>query len=222
MKITRDDATWMYSVEWDDGRRQQLASVTTIIDAALGQFQGFTLDQLQDMFRDGERAGQIAATVAAVMDRVRNAGAFGRAVHSLTELDDQGILDEDSLDPALKLILAAWKKFKVDCNPIMCCAEHSIASKLGYAGTLDRIATMDGKPVLLEIKSRPYKAGRDGLQTIAYQKAYEEMTKTKISKRYVIELTLGGDYKLTETKDRQDWDMFRCALAIFNWREKHG
>lgn len=226
MKITRDDATWLYTVTDDKGRARILSSVTTIIDSALHQFRGFETNQFAEMLQSEingarEKVSQITAGVVGLMGKVINAGHFGRAVHQLTELDDRENLDEESLDPALVPILHAWRKFRVDHRPVMIYAEHLVASKLGYAGTLDRVAEINGQRVLLEIKSRPYKQGRDGLQTIAYQKAYEEMTKTKISKRYVLELSLAGTYILTINSDRQDWDMFRTALAIHNYRRKY-
>jgi hypothetical protein len=203
MIITRDDSTWVYTVTEDDGSNpRKLPSVTTVIDQALNQFAGFT---------------------PAMMERVKNAGEFGRAVHTLTELDDAGTLDEENLDPGLLPILQAWEKFKFDSPFSFIRAEYPIASKLGYAGTLDRIAEKhNGSKILLEIKSRQYLDGRDGLQTIAYAKAYEEMTGEKIKQRYIIELKRDGTYTLTENRDQQDWNIFRSMLAIYNWRKNHG
>jgi hypothetical protein len=226
VKISRDDKTWLYTVTDDDGGSRILPSVTTIIDAALEQFRGFDTNQFTEMFRDiemgnREKVSQITAGVVTLMNKVINAGQFGSAVHILTAMDDQDILDEDALDPALIPILTAWRKFKAVHQPVMFCAEFRVASRLGYAGTVDRVAAMDGKPSILEIKSRPYKSGRDDLQTIAYQKAYEEITKTKISKRFVVELSLDGDFSITENKNAMDWDMFRSAMALFNWRKNH-
>lgn len=230
MIIARDDKTWLYTVAENDGSKPRiLSSVTTIIDSALGHFRGFSMKQLSEMLRASEDVGsrekveRITASAVYMMTKVRNAGEFGQAVHTLTVLDDSEDLATDILDPALLPILEAWRAFKTDHNPKMICSEYPIASRLGYAGTVDRvIQTNKAEMAILEIKSRQYMAGRDGLQTVAYQKAYEEMTKEKIKKRFVIELALDGTYKLTENKDSMDWDIFRSALAIHNWRKTYG
>jgi hypothetical protein len=49
-----------------------------------------------------------------------------------------------------------------------------------------------------------------------------DLTKDRISRRYVIELKLDGTHKLTETNDARDWGIFRSCLALYTWRKNHG
>lgn len=230
MKIERDDKTWLYTVEWDDGRRSQLKSVTNLIDAAFGLYRGFDIDLLEKLLElEGREMHQAALNLApraiGLIERVKNAGNFGRHVHELTELDDHGLLNEDALDPNLRGILTAWRGWRTKFGIDVIDGEVKLASRLGYAGTLDRIVTSFGdrsKLILVEIKSRAFNPWRDCLQTAAYKYAWEEMTGQKIARRVVVSLNLDGSWKAVENKGRGDMDIFRCALAINQWRENHG
>lgn len=227
MRIERDDKTWLYTVEWDDGRRRTCRSATTIIDAAFGTFRGIETEFLETMLENPteEEAVRAFRNARYIAERVKKAGEFGSHVHELTELDDHGVLDVENLDPNLRGILDAWRKFREEQGIEIVEAETKVASRLGYAGTLDRIATEQAtgheKLVLLEIKSREHNVWRDCLQTAAYKFAYEEMTGRKIAKRIVVSLFQDGTYKSTENKGRRDLDIFRSALAINQWRENH-
>jgi hypothetical protein len=229
MKITRDDKTWNYTCTDEAGGVRILPSVTTIIDAALGHFQGFKISDFKGMLEadepDRSKIERITVGAVAMTSKIKNAGNFGQAVHTLTELEDHGELDEDDLDTALRPILEAWRKFKSDHAPKILMRESKVCHRrLGYAGTIDGIIDMHGSEAVLEIKSRKYLEGRDELQTVAYAKAYEDTLKvTKLkTRRYVIELKLDGTYILTENKSAGDWEMFRCCLAIWYWRVNHG
>jgi len=227
VKISRDDKTWIYTVDWGNGKTSELRSVTTIIESAFGLYRGFSTDDLQAMVKAEEtrnsiRIQQIAGKAAKLMEMIRNSGEFGTNAHSATELDDHGLLDEDTLDPALMPIVKAWRKFKADFDVEILEVEIKFASKLGFAGSIDRIAEVKGNSTLLDIKTRKFKPVQDVLQTAAYKYGWEEMTGRKLSKRVIVSLNTDGTYKYTENKGPRDFEVFRCALALNHWRENHG
>ncbi len=227
MKITRDDKTWLYTADFGD-RRAVLKSVTTIIDQAFGFYRGFSLDDIQELVQastagNKNRAERVVAHAIFMADRFRNAADFGRNVHSMTDLDDDGTLDEETLDPGLRPLLKAWRTFKEETGFVLIESEVKLASRLGYAGTADRIANVDNRAALVEIKSRPFNPVTDVLQTAAYKAAWEEMHPgVRLAKRIVISLNLDGSYSLNENKGPRDFEVFRCALALSNWRQNHG
>lgn len=64
----------------------------------------------------------------------------GRQVHQITHFDDEGDLDESTVNPSLLPYLAAWRKYNQDhenvpWNEIEKAGYHS----LGFAGTYDRL-----------------------------------------------------------------------------------
>lgn len=95
-------------------------------------------------------------------DEIRDeAGRRGSVVHNLTELYDQGVevtLMTDSGAPKYKL--GEWAMFEryVDFRKRHKARIHAIelnmiSGPLGYAGTLDRVLTIDGTTYLMDIKT---------------------------------------------------------------------
>ena len=79
----------------------------------------------------------------------------GTVVHEYCELVDYGV-DEDGIEcePELAGYVIAYMRFLRDYKPLWECVEQKVYSEqFGYAGTLDRFGTIDGKPVLLDIKT---------------------------------------------------------------------
>lgn len=60
--------------------------------------------------------------------------------------------------------------------------ERVVASKLGFAGTLDLYCLIDKKPVIVDFKSSGGIYDSHKLQITAYQQAFEEMTGVKTSR----------------------------------------
>lgn len=146
----------------------------------------------------------------------------GTAVHRATELDDLDDLDEDSLDPMIVPYLEAWRQFKRDTRPVFHAIEQRVFSKRHwYAGTLDRIATLQGVRgiSMLDIKTC-VKVGKEvGPQTAAYAEAIEGY---RISNRFAVQLRPDGTYRLIPCKERSDWAVFHSALTLYNWKVQHG
>jgi len=79
----------------------------------------------------------------------------GTVVHEYCELVDYGV-DEDGIEcePELAGYVIAYMRFLRDYKPLWECVEQKVYSdQFGFAGTLDRFGTIDGKPVLLDIKT---------------------------------------------------------------------
>lgn len=95
-------------------------------------------------------------------DEIRDeAGRRGSVVHKLTELYDAGeevnlVNPNGSIDYKLNewAMFERYVDFRKRFSFTTDCIELNIISKeLGYAGTLDRVITMDGKKILLDIKT---------------------------------------------------------------------
>ena len=95
-------------------------------------------------------------------DEIRDeAGRRGSVVHKLTEMYDAGeevnlVNPNGSIDYKLNewAMFERYVEFRKRFSFTTDCIELNIISKeLGYAGTLDRVITMDGKKILLDIKT---------------------------------------------------------------------
>lgn len=117
-------------------------------------------------------------------DEIRDAaGKRGSSVHQLTEDYDQGIectlLDEYGKP---KYSLEEWAmferyvEFSVTHKPEHLLIEQTfISSELGFAGTIDRICTIDGKTYVLDIKTSNGIYNSYWLQLAAYRKLYNSV-----------------------------------------------
>ena len=146
--------------------------------------------------------------------------ARGRAVHLATELFDHGKLAE--IDERLEGYLEAWKGFKMasgfECQLI----EHRVFSNLfKYAGTIDRVGALDGKPTIVDIKSGAI-AGYAALQTSAYRRALLESDGIEVHRRVAVQVNSTGKFKVVEYQDHAGDDrLFLAALGVWRWREKN-
>lgn len=114
-------------------------------------------------------------------DSIRDeAGATGSIVHNLTERFDNGdtisLLDENG---HIGFKMTEWAMFEryVDFsrrfNPEHEMIEQNfIDSKAGYAGTIDRVCTIDGKKTLIDIKTSGAIYPSYWLQVAAYWNLY--------------------------------------------------
>jgi hypothetical protein len=174
------------------GRSVRLPSVTTVLGHFLMDFSGINPEVLE------------------------NARQFGTAVHGMVDLFEKGILDMEALDPALKPCLDAWIDCKAHYGFTVLQTEFQVASlRYMYAGTADMLIAGD---VLADIKTRPVNFKTDGPQVAAYAEAGREIGLfPKIKKRIMIEINVAGKFKVTELKNKSDFNIFLCALTLFNW-----
>ena len=116
--------------------------------------------------------------------------------HLATELWDQGILDESSLDENTGPALDAWKKFldhsgfAIEEIEVRCFSESLL-----YAGTIDRVGVLDGKRTILDIKGSAYLPTYP-LQLWLYKIAWEEVTGDRIENLVSVHLLRSGKYKI--------------------------
>lgn len=160
----------------------------------------------------------------------------GTAVHEATVLHDENDLDETTLDPEIVPYLEAWKKFRAEMNfELVEKPELQVYSELGYAGIVDRVCKINGQISILDIKTGVF-AKWWSVQLAAYAMAYEnhvdaalraaKRTTVAYSKytyrRYAVQITNEGTYKMTEYTDRNDFLVFTSALTVANWRQANG
>jgi hypothetical protein len=119
-------------------------------------------------------------------DEIRdNAGRRGSTVHQLTEDYDRGmectLLDENNRP---KYSLEEWNmferyvEFSVNHKPVHAMIEQTFVSNhLKFAGTLDRICTIDGKTYVLDIKTSNGIYNSYWLQLAAYKELYNHSVK---------------------------------------------
>jgi len=141
----------------------------------------------------------------------------GTYVHLACHLYDKGTLDIDTLDDALRPYLDGYIRFKEETGFQVIESEipHYHPQYL-YAGTPDKIGMMNGTDTLVDLKSgiiQPWCA----LQTASY-----EMFFNRPMKRFGVQLTDDGKYKIVPFPDRTDRNIFLSALAIHNWKINHG
>lgn len=146
------------------------------------------------------------------------ASAFGTAVHMATELDDQGLLDESALDPALVPYLEAWRKFSQQLDVQWDAIEERVYHPtFRYAGTLDRRGYVGGVQTVLDIKSSAVLYPSVGPQLAAYQHACP----TPSAQRMGLLLKPDGTYEAKTYTDPTDWPMFCSLMTVRTWCKKH-
>lgn len=146
--------------------------------------------------------------------------ALGTAVHAATELYDLGDLDESTVDPAVRPYLDAWVRFRTEMLLEIVGMEHRVYHAVHrYAGTYDRLAVMDGKLSVFDIKTGEMYPSY-GPQLAAYKNAVEHETGKRVYGRYGIQLRDDGTYRLHEMTDKDDWPVFLSCLTLHRYRNK--
>jgi hypothetical protein len=147
---------------------------------------------------------------AATLEAARE---FGVHVHLACDLDNRGLLDEASLDPALAPYLVGWRKYRAESGIALLGSEVRLYDeRLGYAGTCDVVGELNGQRAVIDIKSGAVPR-TVGAQTAAYAHALG------VRRRYCVQL-LPNDYRATALKDPADWSVFVSCLNILNWRTR--
>lgn len=150
---------------------------------------------------------------------LENARDRGVRVHRVTELDDEGTLDQESVDPEDQPYLEAWRRFKAEFGVVVLESEKRVYSQqLGYAGTLDRvIATADRGEWLIDVKATHEIKATVGPQTAAYHRALGLGS----LRRGVIQLLPTGKYNFKELNDPRDWSVFQACLIIHRFKQEN-
>ena len=160
----------------------------------------------------------------------------GSVSHLITQLVDEGGVDESTVDPELEGYYRAYLKFKEDCGPKWTHIETMYADPyVGVAGTVDRVGSLlvPGQPnrhrVILDIKTgspQPWHAVQlAGYKHLVSRQQVLSGTDSRYvgkQKRFGLYLKKTGKYTLTEYSDRKDEAIFMAAVSIANYRVKHG
>ena len=150
---------------------------------------------------------------------LERAAGVGRAVHEATHYYDDGELDFGDLDPYLVGYVKAWSKFRMQNPAVFDQIEVPLCSTTyGFAGCPDRVATIDGKPAMIEIKTSSVVPAWGKIQTAAYA----ILADVPAARRIIVHLKSNGSYSIIECKDRRDREIFLAALAVTKWRQQYG
>lgn len=178
-------------------------------------------------------------------DAIRDeAGRKGSLVHGLTELYDQGevvtLLNDDG---GISYKVAEWNMFEkyVDFRnrfafDIIHSEQTIVSPTLGFAGTLDRVIEMNGKKILVDIKTSGSVWPSYWLQLAAYRKLLFEMYGTETIDEVAIlwlnaktktegrkDTIQGKGWQLitrSESETKKDWQLFRATQEL--WKAENG
>ena len=140
----------------------------------------------------------------------------GSCVHQIIHWHILGELDEGTVDPVLQPYLEAWKSFEKDTGYQSLYVEHSLVSpEYGFAGTPDNIGILNENDAVVDLKSGSV-SDWVGIQTAGY----EILSGLKLH-RFALQLKGDGKYILKEFKDRNDINIFKSAMACYQWQRNH-
>lgn len=148
------------------------------------------------------------------------AASRGKSVHYATELYDTFGVEE--IEEENKGYLAAYKKFKQDYSVKILEVEKQLFHPLlYYAGTLDRIVEINGKRVLLDIKTT--EKVHKNLVEIQVS-AYQEMALKngiEVDSLAVLKLNADGTYQFVYLNNNIDMFMYLYKIHMFKKRYMH-
>ena len=142
----------------------------------------------------------------------------GSDVHHATELLDRYNVEDIKED--LKGYLEAYKRFKKDYQPQMIFIElMHYHTRLYYAGTIDRLALIDNKFVLFDIKTtEPIHLPLVAVQTSAYEHIFTN-EKIQVDERAALLLRRDGTYEFYRNLPDQ-WGIFESLLKVHYYKQK--
>jgi hypothetical protein len=154
--------------------------------------------------------------------------AIGHAVHLASTFIDADALDEDSVDPAISGYLDGYRLFLQEKRPTYRLSETRLAHPLyRYAGTPDRLATIDGLTGPLDLKSTVELYPHVGIQLAGYELLLEsngflaDVREGQFA-RFALQLTPDGKYRLRAYESTFDAPAFMGLLAVHRWSSQHG
>lgn len=142
----------------------------------------------------------------------------GTYVHMATQYLDEGDLAEETVDPRYLGYLNAYRRFLETARPVWERVEARVHDALlGYAGTFDRLGTLNGTSQrwLIDIKTGDYATA--GLQTAAYRRCLEE---PHMVRRAALQLSADGSFNFHELSDRRDEPRFLAALTVWQTKQE--
>lgn len=154
--------------------------------------------------------------------RLNDARIKGNYIHKGTSLLDQGTLDLNTIDEAIRPYIECWKMFVHGNGVEMLHNETKMYSqKLMIAGTMDRICKFENKLWVLDIKTGEEIKPETRLQLAAYQIIANEYLKINIKSRIVVRLTKTIPH-IEKYGDESDQYDFMAVLRCVRWSLKYG
>ena len=225
-KIDKNQITFIDSRFYLNEAGQHFPSVTTILEAYPKPYQ-----LLQWLKEVGTKA-----------DDIRDAaGKRGSVVHSLTEEYDNGmevaLLDETG-KPAVSMsewsMFEKYVEFTEKANPVHSLIEQNFVDEAGgYAGTIDRICEIDGKIILLDIKTSNGIYNSYWLQLAAYREGIKKTAGIDVDGVAILWLNAktrsagkkgdiqGVGWQLLQKEDTtNDFQLFKSVQSL--WLAEHG
>lgn len=144
---------------------------------------------------------------------------LGRRVHFACQLHDEDDLDEGSIEPDVAPYLIAYRRFLAQTRASIVENERRVFEPTyRYAGTLDRVMLIEGRRVLVDLKTSIVTPATVGAQTVAYLRALGDLT---VTHRAALRLRPDGSYRLDMLTDPDDWSTFLACLTLHRWRERN-
>lgn len=158
---------------------------------------------------------------AGIVDRTwfTDAGAErGTFVHEMTALYDQGELDEDEVDPAIKPYLEAWKRFTVDTRwQSIFIEQQYFSEQYLFAGTVDRVGFRDrgrNENAVVDLKSNHAPSW-----LVLQLAAYQLLSAAPLA--WGVTLLDTGKYRMQNFKPSELIEarkVFLAALSVCHWK----
>jgi len=152
----------------------------------------------------------------------------GQMVHAAIALDNEGDLDDDTLDPVLVPYVAGWRRYLRETGAVVEHSERAVCDPVvGYAGTLD-VIVLEPPPAgtvtrrtVLDIKPALYPSV--GPQVAAYTRCARLLYPGPVLfNRAALVLPGDGTYGREPLTDPDDEHVFLAACRIFHWRTRRG
>jgi hypothetical protein len=146
----------------------------------------------------------------------------GTYVHEACQYDDEGGVDEASLDPVILPYVLGWRKAKRELGLKVLEVEQRVCHEaMRYCGTLDRVVGLRGRRVLVDLKTgSPSHWHR--IQTAAYAQAKRWMEPAVVLDRAALYLTAEGRYRWEAHQDRTDFEVWKAVVTLTAWMERNG
>ena len=139
----------------------------------------------------------------------------GSALHQATALHDEGDLAIETVDPVVLPRFNQYLRFLAEVSPEILAIEAEVTHPIyGYVGHIDRRVIIGGQEGILDIKG-PYPAPATQIQLAGYALTFDMPMA-----RWSLHLS-DGKYKLIRHTDRKDFEVFKAALTVADFRRRN-
>lgn len=150
----------------------------------------------------------------------------GTAVHKAVEFVDKGTLDESKLDPICRPYVAAYRRFLRESGYVPLHWEIPIHhAVLGYAGTIDKVGSLNGRVGVLDIKTSRAVDPSVELQLCAYKVLWDHANVDRPATwKYALQLNDDGPegkYSLITKYSATPIDTWLSVLDVYRWKIKN-